>query len=338
MISVEHLSKRYGSFEAVRDLSFEVRAGEVLGFLGPNGAGKSTTMRILTGFLCPTSGRASIAGHDVVERPLEARRHLGYLPEHAPVYTDLTVLEYLRFIAGARGIPRARRRAAIDQVVADCGLREVLRRPIGHLSKGYRQRTCMAQALVHRPDVLILDEPTSGLDPNQIIEIRDLVSSLATERAIVWSTHILSEVEALCERVLIIDSGRPVALGHPRELKARVPGNRPFRLVVASSGGSKAGEETSDRGSAIERELGSIPSIASFRRLESDADGSADLAWYVEPDSESEPLTARDAVFERTKASGWALRALVPEEPTLEDVFRHLTSERASASGVEARS
>jgi len=309
MISVEHLSKRYGSIHAVRDLSFEARAGEILGFLGPNGAGKSTTMRILTGYLCPSEGGASVAGFDVVERPLDVRRRVGYLPEHTPVYADMTVLEYLRFVAEVRGVPRAERRAAIARVLADCGLEGVRRRLIGHLSKGFRQRTCLAQALVHHPPVLILDEPTSGLDPNQIVEIRSLIRQLGLERTVVWSTHILSEVEALCSRVLIVNEGRVVALGTPQELRGMVPESRPLRVTLRCA-------QSED---AVRERLLAIPGVAAVG-VHPSPDGEHELE--LRSDDGEDP---RAEVSALAAAQRWTLVTLAREEPTLEDVFRYLT-------------
>lgn len=211
MIEVDNLVKKYGELFALRGVSFQVGAGEVVGFLGPNGAGKTTTMRIVTSFIPPTSGTVRVGGHDVLDDSIEARRQIGYLPETPPLYNDLTVDSYLSFVAKIKGVPGAARRERIDHAVESCGLAAVRRRVIGTLSKGFRQRVGIAQALVHDPKVLILDEPTVGLDPHQIIEIRNLIASLAGERTIVLSTHILPEVAQLCKRVIIINEGRIVA-------------------------------------------------------------------------------------------------------------------------------
>ncbi len=219
-IEVEGLSKRYGDFEAVKGLSFRVARGEVVGFLGTNGAGKTTTMRMLTGFIPPTNGTVRIDGHDVFDAPLDARRAIGYLPESPPVYPEMTVRGYLQFVAGLKDVPRAERREAVARAITRCGLDDSAERVIGHLSKGYRQRVGLAQAIVHDPSVLVLDEPTVGLDPIQIREIRSLIQSLATpeggERGhtVILSTHILNEVEALCERVVLIHRGE-MALDSP---------------------------------------------------------------------------------------------------------------------------
>jgi len=211
MIKVEGLTKRYGDVTAIEDLSFEVEKGEIVGFLGPNGAGKTTTMRIITGFLPSTDGTASVAGHDIFEKPMEVKKKIGYLPEHPPLYADMTVSGYLKFVSKIKGVARSARGEAIDRVVERCGLKEARKKIIGKLSKGYRQRVGLAQAMIHDPEVLILDEPTIGLDPKQIIEIRELVKSLAGDQTIILSTHILPEVTMICQRCLIIDRGRIVA-------------------------------------------------------------------------------------------------------------------------------
>ena len=211
-IEVEGLSKRYGDFEAVRDLSFQIGAGEVVGFLGPNGAGKTTTMRILTGFIPPTDGSVRIAGFDIFAQGLEARRSIGYLPEMPPLYPEMTPLGYIDFVAKLKDVPRPKRKAAVERALSLCGLRDVYRREIRQLSKGYRQRVGLAQAIVHEPKVLVLDEPTVGLDPIQIREIRAMIRDLAATggQTILLSTHILAEVEAICQRVILIQRGRKV--------------------------------------------------------------------------------------------------------------------------------
>src|SRR6186713_2174862 len=207
MIKVENLTKRYAGQTAIQDLNFEVSRGEIMGFLGPNGAGKSTTMRILAGFMPPTSGRASIAGFDVFEKSLQARTHLGYMPENVPLYNDMRVTEYLNYRAALKGVPHRRISERVGDVKELCGLRDVERKLIGSLSKGYRQRVGLADALVHDPDLLILDEPTIGLDPNQVRHVRELIRNLAQKRTVLISTHILSEVEIMCSRVIVIHKG-----------------------------------------------------------------------------------------------------------------------------------
>jgi ABC-2 type transport system ATP-binding protein len=226
MIRVESLCKAFGPKRAVDGISFEVGKGEVLGFLGPNGAGKSTTMRMITGFIPPSSGRISVCGFDVAQNPIEVKRRIGYLPEAAPSYTDMSVLSFLVFAAEMRGLRGEERRSAVRRVVGLCHLEGVLGQTIDTLSKGFRHRTGLAQALIHDPEVLILDEPTDGLDPNQKHEVRTLIREMGSSKAIIFSTHILEEVEAACTRAIIIDRGRIVANGTPQELKARASTGR----------------------------------------------------------------------------------------------------------------
>jgi ABC-2 type transport system ATP-binding protein len=221
MIEVESLSKHFGRKVAVDNLSFSVAKGEVLGFLGPNGAGKSTTMRMVTGFLPPSSGDARVCGISILDNPAEAKRKIGYLPESAPLYHDMTVTSFLRFCAEIRGLDGSARRDAVEKAIETCFLQQVARQSIGTLSKGYRHRTCLAQAVLHDPEVLILDEPTDGLDPNQKHEVRQLIRRLGKDKAILFSTHILEEVDAACTRAVIVDRGRIVADGTPQELRAQ---------------------------------------------------------------------------------------------------------------------
>lgn len=232
MIDVEKLTKYYGDRAAISDVSFEVHTGEILGFLGPNGAGKSTTMRILAGFLPPSDGTARIAGYDVLTQSLEARRNIGYLPENVPLYPDITVASYLDFMARLRGVSRKRRAARIAEVMDVCHIREVADTLIGKLSKGYRQRVGLAQALVHDPKVLILDEPTVGLDPKQIIETRQTIKRLGGEHTIILSTHILPEVGMTCNRVVIINEGKVAAIDTPENLTRRLSGSERIELEV----------------------------------------------------------------------------------------------------------
>ena len=226
MIKVENLSKHFGAKIAVNDISFTVEKGEVLGFLGPNGSGKSTTMRIITGYYPATSGRVTVGGFDVAEHPLEAKRLMGYLPESAPGYADMTVHGFLGFAAELRGLTGANKKAAIERAIEMCFLQLVVYQTIDTLSKGYKHRTCLAQSLIHDPQVLVMDEPTDGLDPNQKHEVRNLIRKMAPEKAIIFSTHILEEVEEACTRAIIIDRGRMVASGTPAELKARAPSGK----------------------------------------------------------------------------------------------------------------
>jgi ABC-2 type transport system ATP-binding protein len=226
LIKVENLCKRFGNKFAVNDVSFTVDKGEVLGFLGPNGSGKSTTMRIITGYYPPTSGRVTVGGFDITEKPIEAKRLMGYLPESAPGYADMTVHGFLGFAAELRGLSGGAKKSAIERVIETCFLQHVVHQSIDTLSKGYKHRTCLAQSLIHDPQVLIMDEPTDGLDPNQKHEVRALIRRMAPDKAIIFSTHILEEVEEACTRVIIIDRGRMVASGTPAELKARSPSGK----------------------------------------------------------------------------------------------------------------
>ncbi|HMP75989.1 MAG TPA: ATP-binding cassette domain-containing protein [Kiritimatiellia bacterium] len=242
MIKVDKLVKSFGARTAVRGVSFEVKPGEVLGFLGPNGAGKTTTMRMITGYLAPTSGQAYVAGFDVAEHPVEARKRLGYLPENAPSYGDMTVEEFLAFIAAMRGFTGAEARQRVEAALEKCILTGVRRQPIETLSKGYRQRTCFAQAILHDPPVLILDEPTEGLDPNQKYVVRTMIQEMAREKVIIFSTHILEEVEAICTRAIIISGGQLVADSTPAELKKQGSLDAVFRRLTTTAdvaGGAK---------------------------------------------------------------------------------------------------
>ncbi len=233
MIEVDRLTKRYGAFTAVDDISFQVGKGEIVGFLGPNGAGKTTTMRVLTCFLPATEGTARIAGYDIFDNPLEVKRRIGYLPELPPLYRDMRVRTYLEFIAKIKGVAPKEARQRIDEIVVQCGLVDRTEQLIGHLSKGYRQRVGLAQAILHDPEVIIMDEPTSGLDPNQIIEVRQLIRELAQERTVILSTHILPEVEMTCNRVIIIHEGKIVAVDTPENLTANMRDTTRFFVRIS---------------------------------------------------------------------------------------------------------
>ncbi len=243
MLKVNHLTKNFSSFQAVKDISFEVKKGEVLGFLGPNGAGKSTSMRMITGFIPPTSGTAVICGHDILKDPVTAKRCIGYLPENAPGYGTMTVTDFLTFIARIRGYRGQELAAKVEGAIKRSKLEDVRRQTIETLSKGYRQRTCFAQAILHDPQVLIMDEPTDGLDPNQKFVVRNMIKEMAADKVIIISTHILEEVEAVCTRTLVIADGRIVANGTPADLKAKDPQGRldvVFRNLTMT-GGAKNG-------------------------------------------------------------------------------------------------
>lgn len=316
MIEIQSLTKRFGAFTAVDQISLRVDAGEVLGFLGPNGAGKSTTIRMTTGFLRPTSGSARICGADVFEQALEARRRFGYLPEGAPAWPDMTPLEFLRFCARARGLARAEE--AIQRVVGQVHLEGVLHQPIETLSKGYKRRVGLAQAILHDPSALLMDEPTDGLDPNQKHEVRELIRGMAKQKAILLSTHILEEVEALCTRVVVISGGRLVADGTPEDLMARSPRHRAARLSFEGAPPAGASEA-----------LGRLPEV-----LRVDALASGELLALPRP---GQSPTAAVGALARSK--GWAIRELVSERGRLDEVFRSLTqkdAERATARGGAA--
>jgi gliding motility-associated transport system ATP-binding protein len=239
-LTVEHVNKWFGSFQAIKDLSMDVRDGIIFGFVGPNGAGKTTTMRIITGFLPATSGTVRVDGFDVFEQSAEVRRRIGYLPENPPLYNDMSVTPYLRFVARLKGLPRAAVADAVERVLATCGLTGVRDRLLGHLSKGYRQRVGLAQALIHDPPVLVLDEPTIGLDPRQIIEIRSLIRTLGGQRTVVLSTHILPEVAQVCDKVVIINDGRVVLEDDLRTLTAGRTLEEAFIDAITRSGGTDA--------------------------------------------------------------------------------------------------
>ncbi len=311
MITVDHLVKRYGPTVAVADVSFSVESGEVLGFLGPNGAGKTTTMRILTGFIPPDEGSAQLAGFDVVRQPLDVRRRIGYLPESAPLYEDMGTVDYLFYVAEMRGFTPADSRGRVARVVESTGLGPALAKNIGQLSKGFRQRVGLAQALIHEPDILILDEPTTGLDPNQIIEIRGLIREIGRAKTVILSTHILPEVSATCDRVIIISQGRLVGTGTPDELAAQAGGGAGVTAVLRG------------QGSEIEGGLRSLEPAAGVDFLGRDGDA---LRYRVHTRSGVDPGRLAEAVSGLAALRGWALRELRPEAASLEEVFRELTT------------
>jgi ABC-2 type transport system ATP-binding protein len=299
MIKIENLVKQFGAKRAVDDISFTVERGEVLGFLGPNGAGKSTTMRMVTGFMPPTAGRISVGGHDVAESPLEAKRLMGYLPENAASYPDMTVHGFLRFTAELRGLQGDARKKAIQRVVDLCFLEAVLHQSIDTLSKGYRHRTCLAQALIHDPEVLIMDEPTDGLDPNQKHEVRNLIRTLGKTKAIVFSTHILEEVDAACTRAIIIDRGRIVANGTPEELRGM---SELAGAVTISAHGASAEK------------------LAELGRVE-DLDG----AFRVYPHDKSKAKELARRIVDLVNREGWKVEGMYSEAGQLDEVFRRIT-------------
>ncbi len=317
MIEVEHLTKRYGTVTAVDDVSFRVNKGEILGFLGPNGAGKTTTMRVLTGYMPATDGRAAVAGYDVFDHPIEAKQRTGYLPETPPLYPDMTVREYLHFVAKIKGVAPKDRAARVDQVMTRTWVADMANRACGKLSKGYRQRVGLAQALIHNPEVLILDEPTAGLDPKQINETRRLIKALAGDHTIILSTHILTEVEQTCQRVVIINKGKVVAEDTPENLTRRLRGSATMFVQVDG-----------DRAAEAQAALARVDGVA--RVTAADAAGTA-----FEVESES----GRDVRRELARAvigGGWGLLELRPMRLSLEDVFLSLTTEERQEETVNA--
>ena len=313
MVEVQHVSKRYGSLTAVDDVSFRVERGEILGFLGPNGAGKTTTMRILTGYLPATEGRALVAGFDVFEQPVEAKRRTGYLPESPPLYPEMTVAQYLQFVARINGVPASSRRARVGSAMERTSVADMADRYCGTLSKGYRQRVGLAQAILHNPDVLILDEPTAGLDPRQIIETRKLITELRGEHTIILSTHILPEVSQTCQRVVIINRGRVVAVDTPDNLTARLQGSQTLYLQIDTQG--------ADPVPALEGLPGVLGVTVADQR-----DGVA--GYHVDSGSGDD---IRRELSRTVVTNGWGLLELRPQQMSLEDIFLQLTTEDAAA-------
>jgi ABC-2 type transport system ATP-binding protein len=312
MIKVEGLTKRYARTVAVDNISFEVQKGQIVGFLGPNGAGKTTTMRVLTCFLPPTSGSANVAGFDVVEHPLEVKRRIGYLPETPPVYPEMETWEYLNFVGRLKGISSADIDRRVDEVLGRCAIGDVRKKLIGKLSKGYRQRVGLAQAIIHNPDVLVLDEPTSGLDPKQIIEIRELLKQLAGEHTIILSTHILSEVEHSCERVIIISQGKLVAIDSVSNLTNRLRGSEAVAMEIDVTDGHPDPTE-------VQQRLEQNPGVSRVVMRDSK---NGRLTFEVESlqGRHIRPDLARTVVN-----AGWALSEMRPVGLSLEDIFLQLT-------------
>jgi ABC-2 type transport system ATP-binding protein len=311
MIKVENLVKTFGQKRAVDGVSFSVGRGEVLGFLGPNGAGKSTSMRMITGFIPPTSGSVAVGGFNMLEDPIPAKRLIGYLPENAPAYADMTVFGFLNFTAELRGLRKDDRKKAVSRVVEMCFLDSVLHQSIDTLSKGYRHRTCFAQSIIHDPEILILDEPTDGLDPNQKHEVRNLIRRMGEKKAIIFSTHILEEVEAVCSRAIIIDRGKIVANGTPQELKQRsdLAGAVSLRVVGVP-------------GEVIKQKLGYLPGARKAAIVKEDSSG----VWArVYPQGAHRNGELARNVAEVTMKEGWKIEELHTEEGRLDEVFRTIT-------------
>ena len=308
MIKVDNLAKVFGVKCAVDGISFAVERGEVLGFLGPNGAGKSTTMRMITGFIAPSSGKVSVGGHDIVDDPIPAKRLMGYLPENAPAYTDMTVHGFLSFTAEIRGLHGDAKKKAVSRAVELCFLENVLHQSVETLSKGYRHRTCFAQSIIHDPDVLILDEPTDGLDPNQKHEIRTLIRKMGEKKAIIFSTHILEEVDAVCSRAVIIDRGRIVANGTPEELRRKSEWAGAVTLVVRNTPSATITQKLT--------QLSPVKRAAVVK----ETDGKVTVTVFPKPNTNGE-LTR--AVMEASQ--GWQVEELHTEAGRLDEVFRSIT-------------
>ena len=309
MIEVNDLIKTYGQVRALDGVSFSIRKGEIIGFLGPNGAGKTTTMRIITGYLRPDGGNAVVAGYDVVSYPIEVKRRIGYLPEDNPLYMDMQVREYLEFIGEARGLEGPVLRESMNRVTEIAGIGGVLKRPIGELSKGYRQRVGLAQALLHDPDILILDEPTSGLDPSQIVEIRGLIRELGREKTVVVSTHILPEVSATSSRVIIINKGRIVAEGTIEELERKAEKGETLHAVFK------------DGRADLERELSSLDFVEDFQLVSVDGN---EFKFAIKPRGDED---IREKLFDFAVEHNFKLLEIWRERATLEEVFLQLTTE-----------
>lgn len=311
MIKVQNLVKTFGTKKAVNGISFTVERGEVLGFLGPNGAGKSTTMRMVTGFIPPTAGTVSVGGHDIVDHPIPAKQLIGYLPENAPAYTDMTVFGFLAFAAELRGLRGDALKKAVHRVVEMCFLEGVLHQSVDTLSKGFRHRTCFAQSIVHDPEVLILDEPTDGLDPNQKHEVRQLIRRMGEKKAIIFSTHILEEVDAVCSRAIIIDRGQIVANGTPAELRQKADGAGAVSLRVLHAGADAvkqrlAGVSGASRATIVKEEAGVVTA-------------------RVYPTDKSRNGALARAVAEAVTQASWKFEELHTEEGRLDEVFRRIT-------------
>ncbi len=306
-IRIENLTKKYGGQRAVDNISFEVKTGEIVGFLGPNGAGKTTTMRMITNFIAPSEGHISIGGKSLGDQADEIKKHIGYLPENNPLYQDMPVIDYLEFVAGLQGLPKEQILPRVVEMIRVTGLNQEKHKKIGELSKGFRQRVGLAQALIHDPEILILDEPTSGLDPNQIVEIRKLIRELGKHKTVILSTHILPEVEATCDRILIINQGRIVADGTSDILRKQATGEDVLRVKIED------GESN-----AIFKALQGLGSVNQVGFVENSRD-------RFEIQSRSGSVAGRE-VFQLCVENRWTITEMIPFETKLEDVFRELTT------------
>lgn len=305
-IVVENLTKRFGAQNAVDNISFRVKTGEILGFLGPNGAGKTTTMKAITTYLKPSDGNIFVGNFSIHTNPDDVKKNIGYLPENNPLYSEMPVVDYLRFVANMQGIEKSKVTERIREMIRVCGLDEEKHKKIGELSKGYKQRVGLAQALIHDPQVLILDEPTSGLDPNQIVEIRELIKKIGREKTVILSSHILAEVEATCDRILIINRGKIVADGTAKDLRKKSEGKEILKVKI------EEGEKNE-----VFTALQQLPSAGTVDFVSNEED-----AFEIQSKPE---LSSRKAVFQLCVEKGWVLTELTPVETKLEDIFRDLT-------------
>jgi ABC-2 type transport system ATP-binding protein len=306
-IKIENLTKKYGGQRAVDDISFEVKTGEIVGFLGPNGAGKTTTMRMITNFISPSEGRITIGGIEVNQEADELKKHIGYLPENNPLYQDMPIMDYLEFVAGLQGVPGDRILPRVAEMIRVTGLNREKHKKIGELSKGYKQRVGLAQALIHDPEILILDEPTSGLDPNQIVEIRKLIRELGRQKTVILSTHILPEVEATCDRILIINQGRLVADGTAEILRKQASGQEILRVKIEDGESNQV--------------FKALQAMEASTRV-SFVEGSSDRFEIESPPGSS---VGRE-VFKLCSENNWFITEMIPYETKLEDIFRSLTN------------
>ena len=311
-IKVENLSKFYGQQQAVKNISFEIKSGEVVGFLGPNGAGKSTTMKMITTYLTPNDGVIKVNGLDTGDEPIEVRKKIGYLPEQNPLYNDMNVIDYLNYAAELQSVPKAERPEAVKKMVKVCGLEDVKHKDIGELSKGFKQRVGLAQAMIHNPDVLLLDEPTSGLDPNQILEIRKLIKDFGKHKTLMLSTHILQEVQATCDRVIIINNGEIVADGTTDSLQRSFQGQLSIKLFLKKD--ARFGKE---------KIISALETIKSIEKVK--VAGDNDTSWMIDI-AATKGTDVREEIFRKIVSMDMVLLELHQEETSLEDIFRKLTT------------
>jgi len=305
-IVVENLTKTYGTQNAIDDISFEVKTGQIMGFLGPNGAGKTTTMKIITCYMAPTKGDVIVGNFSIKDEQDFIKKRIGYLPEHNPLYTDMPVIEYLTFTANLQGVPKSEIKDKLKKMVALCGLDKEKHKQISELSKGYRQRVGLAQALIHDPQILILDEPTTGLDPNQIVEIRNLIKQIGQEKTVILSTHIMQEVEATCDRMMIINNGKIVADGEPTTIRKQAQGHEVLQICIEDG--------------PSENILTSLQNLETVNSV--DINPKKQNHFIIESKSD---VSSKRSIFQLCVQNGWVITELVPVEKSMEDVFRKLT-------------